>query len=213
MTTALLLYGFVIAGLLGAAAHFLDRGLRALGRPTRWVWIMGLAGGVLVPLAARILPSRTPSGPPEWAFGAFPVTHVRDATAGLREPGPWMPPMMLDGLILLLWIASAAVLALLLLGAGIRLWRRRKRWEDREVAGETILISNGLGPALLGILRPRIVLPRWTLEMDEERLGLVLRHEREQRGIRRSWLWESWRSWPVPSIPPSGGAFGASGWR
>jgi TonB-dependent SusC/RagA subfamily outer membrane receptor len=47
-----------------------------------------------------------------------------------------------------------------------------------------VLISEGLGPAVFGLFRPRIVLPPWTLQLDQEELGMVLLHEKEHQLAR-----------------------------
>ena len=49
MTLALMIYGIVIGSLLAGAAHFLDRGLRAIGHPTRWVWGLAMAAAAGIP--------------------------------------------------------------------------------------------------------------------------------------------------------------------
>src|SRR5690606_31668249 len=56
-------------------------------------------------------------------------------------------------------------------------------WPRRRLAhgGEPVdvLVSERLGPAIFGLLRPRIVVPGWLLEAPHEQQALVLRHERE----------------------------------
>ena len=53
MTLPLMVYGTVVACLLAAATFFLDRSLRAMGRPSRWAWALGMTSAVIVPLFSR----------------------------------------------------------------------------------------------------------------------------------------------------------------
>jgi hypothetical protein len=46
------------------------------------------------------------------------------------------------------------------------------------------LISDGLGPAVLGFIRQRIVLPSWALELEEGKISVILLHEDEHRRAR-----------------------------
>jgi TonB family protein len=66
------------------------------------------------------------------------------------------------------WIRSRRILARRCRGS------RRSRLGTRDV-----LISRRLGPAVLGVVTPRIILPRWALELPGEHLRLVLVHEEE----------------------------------
>jgi beta-lactamase regulating signal transducer with metallopeptidase domain len=39
--------------------------------------------------------------------------------------------------------------------------------------------SDDIGPAVVGIIRPRIVVPRWLQNQDAATQGIVMAHERE----------------------------------
>jgi hypothetical protein len=69
---------------------------------------------------------------------------------------------------------------LLCLGA-IWLHRKSRSWPKVRFEGEEILLSDGLGPAVFGFLRPLIVLPPWALELPRPGRTLVLVHEDEHR--------------------------------
>jgi hypothetical protein len=86
---------------------------------------------------------------------------------------------VLDRPLRALWIvASAGVLGWLLLSHR-RLRRRRAAWSESDIAGERVLVSTDVGPAVVGLARARIVLPRWALALDDRSLALMLAHERE----------------------------------
>ena len=53
MTFNFMVYGMVMGAWLSAASYFLDRGLRAIGRPTRWIWAVGMVAVTCVPFLPR----------------------------------------------------------------------------------------------------------------------------------------------------------------
>jgi hypothetical protein len=100
---------------------------------------------------------------------------------------------------------------LLLLGyAARRIRRERSRWQPREIAEVPVLVSPRFGPALVGVIKPSIVLPEWVLSLDETAQRAIVAHENEHRAahdpalilvaliavVLMPWnpgLWLSWR--------------------
>ncbi|WP_420636928.1 M56 family metallopeptidase [Candidatus Palauibacter sp.] len=181
MTLATMIYGLIVAALVGGAAWFLDQGLRALGRPTRWVWIGALGVGGLAPFLPRFLPVTAPGGGPG-AF-ALPVRALYE----LGTPGPALPEpsgsvlagIGVENALGALWALGSVLVLVLFALLCLRLRRLRARWEPRDVCGEEILRSEGFGPAVVGLIRSRIVLPSWTFALGERGLEMVVLHERE----------------------------------
>jgi TonB-dependent SusC/RagA subfamily outer membrane receptor len=58
------------------------------------------------------------------------------------------------------------------------------KWKTQRVGEEEVLVSEEMGPAVLGLIRPRIVLPVWALELGQEKLEMILLHEREHQRAR-----------------------------
>jgi hypothetical protein len=79
------------------------------------------------------------------------------------------------------WIASIA-LALIILASGVHLSWRRGRWDRRYVAGMAVYVSEDCGPAVVGFLRPHIVVPHWLTKLPPEEQELVIAHERSHLG-------------------------------
>jgi TonB-dependent SusC/RagA subfamily outer membrane receptor len=73
------------------------------------------------------------------------------------------------------------VLLLVLCGTLLRLRRARLAWRSHRIADVHVLISHDAGPALVGLLRPAIVVPSWLLAESPERQQLVVQHEDEHR--------------------------------
>jgi hypothetical protein len=64
--------------------------------------------------------------------------------------------------------------------AGVVYWRRaRSSWEKTTLDGIDVEVSPETGPAVLGLLSQRIVLPSWATTMAPEHRQLVLAHESE----------------------------------
>ncbi len=150
----------------------------------RWIWAAAMAlpaGLVGVALTLSRLPSGgapTDTGEP----GALP-TLLLDAGGALPpallvvQEGGWLE--RLDGVAVVAWALVSVLLSLHLVGGIWDLRRRASRWDGIELPEGRVLVSPDTGPALLGLLRRRIVLPRWCLELDPEARRLILAHEGE----------------------------------
>lgn len=180
---SLMVYGVVLATLLAAAAHFLDRGLRELGRPTRWIWALAMAGAGGIPIATALWkPESGTSG----ASRTIPIQALYEMMAGgIPEAwGSYVPTPTPGPPLLLLWIFGSGLILLTALWASRRLRRAARKWERRQLGSEEVLVSQGLGPAVLGLIRPVIVIPPWVLELSREKRELILLHEKEHRSAR-----------------------------
>ena len=181
MTLATMMYGLIVAGLVGGAAWCLDRGVRAHGRPTRWVWLGALGVGGLAPFFPRFLPAAAATNGP--GPFALPVRALYE----LGTPAPSLPEQSrsflggvgLEDSLGALWIAGSILVLILFSLLCLRLRRLRATWEPRDVCGEEVLRSERFGPAVVGLIRSRIVLPSWTFELGERDIEMVVLHERE----------------------------------
>src|SRR5690348_7411424 len=81
-----MLYCVAVGVLLGGGAIALERGLRALGRPTRWAWAAAMALTLALPIVARLAPAQ--GAPPA---AASPVATAAVAAA-VSVPQPVAPP-------------------------------------------------------------------------------------------------------------------------
>ena len=92
--------------------------------------------------------------------------------------------LALEKPLVLLWILSSLLILLAVLWTSLRLGRAAKGWKNQKVGAEEVLVSAGLGPAVLGVFRPRIVLPPWALKLGQEKLEMILVHEKEHQKAR-----------------------------
>ena len=102
--------------------------------------------------------------------GAIGLAHRRHG-ADFRAPGL---DVMLERTG---WIVASAALFLAILFSGAQLHRRKRHWDRRTIAGVPVYVSEDVGPAVVGLLHPQIVVPRWIAGAAPETQKLVLAHE------------------------------------
>lgn len=172
MIAAWMLYCSALSALLVCAAVPVERFVHERRGVTRRVWAIALAAAVLMPIAAVIVRDAPPAFEVGDGVVAVSVTSgmVMDGVATLSS---------LDDLLAVGWAATSMVLlALLCTSTLLTAWRRRG-WEATEVDGVSVLVSRDVGPAVVGLARGRIVLPRWVLGLGIAERAMMLRHEQE----------------------------------
>ena len=180
---AMISYVVLVGILLSAAALAAEFSAKQRGRPGRWIWLATMLASLLLPL---IIPNVTLQVPDlvtpahnEKAIVLREVTSVRVpmAVLDLGIPETEAQPRWLDLFFHRLWLtASLIVLAGLASSGGLLYWRKR-RWAHGHLCGTPVLIAPDVGPAVVGLLRPRIVAPSWVLQESPARQQFVLAHE------------------------------------
>ncbi|HEX2166719.1 MAG TPA: M56 family metallopeptidase, partial [Longimicrobiales bacterium] len=79
------------------------------------------------------------------------------------------------------WLTLTVALLCVLAATLLRLRRARLHWRTHRIGDEPVLVSRNAGPALVGLLRPAIVVPAWLLTESSDRQELVVQHESEHR--------------------------------
>jgi beta-lactamase regulating signal transducer with metallopeptidase domain len=206
---AWLVYAFLVGGLLAIAAGLAEAALRARGISTRWVWLIamittiGLAGIAPSRESARVAAEplvmstvettaslATPGGRSTGLLARMKeiVGGVRAGWEGaLTSASAFVgsPRGQAIGRILLIgWVLSSALLVIAYVVTTMRTSRQCRTWPVAEVEGVSVRISPRLGPLVMGIVRPEIVVPRWLLGADARERRLVLAHEQEH--LRRA---------------------------
>ncbi|MDX1645644.1 MAG: M56 family metallopeptidase [Longimicrobiales bacterium] len=175
MIAPVMVFLLTVSALTVAAAWVAEWGARRAGLPTRGIWLASMLAPwvlLLAPLAPTGEASPLVGGLGGVLTVQLPGLVVRpDSVGGLA---PWLTPALAAT-----WIGGSAVLTLVLLVGHWRLRTDRKRWATGDVAGRRVFLSPDHGPAVGGVLRPWIVLPRWSLELRNRELSLVVLHEEE----------------------------------
>ena len=181
MIAAWMGYVILIATLSSLAALALEHALRLNGRPGRTVWAAAMGVTVLAPALAawlsNVLPSSATADPSATASSSG--LTVLSLSELVVTPTPFLQRM--DFPLILMWATASIVTALVLVGGVTRLASLRRRWSPGRVDDTEVLVSDDFGPALVGITRPEIVIPRWALELPEEERAIVIAHEEEHR--------------------------------
>lgn len=187
-----MIYACVVATLLGAAAFCAERISADLGGPRRLAWSVALTVSIALPLSAMLIET----GPQEAGIlslpqplALIPTQAPVDAASSneLLSPEPgltWPDWQLADSWLIGLWIASSAIVLLLLVIAAAGLRRIAGKSTLSRIGGQDVLLSESLGPAVFGVFRPRILLPRWLAHQDSSLGSYVLHHEREHLAAR-----------------------------
>lgn len=186
MVLGWIIYCVAVSALLSAAAVLLEVAARRMGRPVRWVWAVAMVSGVVIPVWAFFRPAAEGAAvlhggaPPNLGVGVGEIYAI----AGISAEAGGTPASMVDPLLLGAWGGASLVLLLFGCWSLLRLRRARSGWRRTVVDGVDVRLSSGTGPAVVGYLRPEIVLPRWVLDRTAAERSLILRHEREHLRAR-----------------------------
>ncbi|UCG86310.1 MAG: M56 family metallopeptidase [Gemmatimonadota bacterium] len=181
MIASWMMYGIVVALCFGLAAHAAEHLIRLCGKQARSVWVVALAGSVLVPLVNWTVAARAEAA----ADGsqAIPLLPVV-ATSLLNSPlqayapvGPVLPQW--DGLLRILWLAMSLAMVALLSVSFWRLARQRRGWRSATLDGRQVLVSSHVGPAVVGMLTHELVMPDWIFGLSHSMRRAALQHEEE----------------------------------
>jgi bla regulator protein blaR1 len=181
-----MLYAIVVSLLIGFAALAFERSAQVRRRPARFLWGIGIIASLVIPFTT----SRVSVRIPETARRVDPMTSPEilapQTTAIELSRSAWsivgtgQLPASRGGDTLLVgaWRTASAGLALLIVASGAHLSWRRRRWDRGHMAGTAVYISEDSGPAVVGFLRPHIVVPRWLTKFSPAEQELVIAHER-----------------------------------
>ena len=180
MIAAWMLGSTLFALLLSIAAFCVERILRMIGRPTRSPWAVALVLGVAWPLMAPLAlapPQNTTSGIPL-------IISVGDMSPAAMIAAQLPSQLTVweqraATLLLVVWIGLSALMLVRLLIAARVLARVTRTAKHVQVDGESVLVTESLGPAVIGLWTPKVAVPEWFLQLDGSLRAMVLRHERE----------------------------------
>ncbi|MDZ7780541.1 MAG: M56 family metallopeptidase [Gemmatimonadota bacterium] len=176
MILSVMTFLLVVSGLAAIAAWCAERGLRGFGAPTRLVWLVALALGPSLLIAAVVL--RRSVGRVVGDVGSLPVgvVDLQGLTVG---NGATSVAAFAEPLAVGLWAAATLGFLAVLLRARLGLARAMGGWRTERVQGRDVLVARDLGPAVTGAFRSRIVLPDWVLGLPGRQIRMILTHEEE----------------------------------
>ncbi len=203
MIAAWMLYTLAITLLLYAGARAAEHVVCALGAPTRFVWAAAMVAAFA--LSGRALsngrhaqPSVATAPDAVSAAARTPALALGNRTAvgavqqlliikddAMRAPAAVSrrvnvaPFDKWNDVLLALWVAASAIAVAYLFALLARLHRLERRLRPAVVDTRHVLLSIDIGPAVLGVIRSRIVLPEWVLLLPRHERHFILVHERE----------------------------------
>lgn len=184
-----LFYVLVVTTLLGSAAWLLEHALRGRHWHTRWVWVTAMGLTVLFAYLS-VTPPFSPAMPSKSLESWRTIQHIAplrlpqlisaNATATAYRGAAKLG----DAAIVKGWLALSALLMLMLAVSGVHVFWRRRSWPLRLVCSVCVSLAPDTGPAVVGFLRPTIVMPLWVLERSPSEQQLILAHEQSHLQAR-----------------------------
>ena len=181
MLPAWMVYATVIGVLAAVTALALEHLVGIWSLPRRGVWIAAMIVAIVAPIwLATRTPARVATRPPQ------PRTAVASAVglagARLERRMPWRIrayrwSIRFDRRARTTWIASSGIVALALGVAYASMLRRQRAWRHDTLLGHRVLTTTDIGPAVVGFVWPRIVIPEWALALPDRERRLMLEHE------------------------------------
>jgi beta-lactamase regulating signal transducer with metallopeptidase domain len=191
-----MVYAVVITGITYFAAALLEHLLSIWRAPRRAAWLSALVIGTVAPVlipvwqtashsSANAPTSITRADPPRLTLPTSRAVTTMPGITATRSAGfdatsvrqRWS--RLVEATLPIFWLGAPALLFLLALISYIRLKRQSAAWPAADIDGTCVMVSPDRGPAVFGIWRHFIVIPRWALSLDEEARALMLCHERE----------------------------------
>jgi beta-lactamase regulating signal transducer with metallopeptidase domain len=186
---AWMLYVVMVSLLLSFGAFLAERAARLKQAGTRWIWITAIIASLALPTLISSVAFELPDLLGESVASKYVV--LRQATSqhlspavwitGSAEPANWRSANVL---VKQLWLGVSIAMLLALIGSGVQLFSRKRKWRLENVAGTEVLVTGDVGPAVVGLLRPRIVVPRWVTMALPTHQTAVIAHEKSHLEAR-----------------------------
>jgi bla regulator protein blaR1 len=178
-----MLYVVCITLLLSGAALAAERAARLRRARSRWIWVLTILASLAIPTIIASVSIQVPSLLTPTV--SRKITALREMTSVHVAPLTWVRERTVDSavapnlnrILQRSWVVVSAVLFAALVLNGAQVFWRKRRWRIGTVAGASVYIAPDIGPAVVGLLRPRIVVPTWLTESPPSHQAMVIAHE------------------------------------
>jgi bla regulator protein BlaR1 len=191
-----ILYVIAIGTLLGMVGLLVERVLPPTTTSRRWIWCAVIAISMAIPgvyrtqhkssltevLEHQVVPSHLGH-----AVGTASLNALNEGWAARIES--------LNPMINRIWLITAGILVLWGVATAARVYFLVARSRTRSASGAPslvdgvpVLVTDSMGPATVGVLRSRVLVPQWVLALPRVQRRYVLRHEEEHRNSRDALL-------------------------
>ena len=179
-----ILYVNAVGLLLTVVGVLVDR-LLPTTAPRRWIWCLAIPLSMFLPGYYRNHHNWVVNDARIQTVAA--ANQVSSATLTPIDRDWWIRTRAYDdsinfvwgklSLVLLVWGVANAVRVAILVASS----RRRVGTGNPVVDGVPVVVTDQLGPATVGLVRSRVIVPRWVLTLPGMQRRYVLRHEEEHR--------------------------------
>ncbi|MFM0373553.1 M56 family metallopeptidase [Paraburkholderia aspalathi] len=178
-----MIYAVSVSAVLSVAALITEHSARQRRSPSRWFWLLAIVASLAIPavmtsVSIEIPLNLKPSVPRD-------VIALHEITSTHLSPAVWVEnhdsgsstfrQVQLHAKDV--WYGASIFMILILLLSATHLQWRKRQWTTVSVCGVSVYLSTDVGPAVVGLLRPRIVLPVWLLDSPPEQQAAVMAHE------------------------------------
>lgn len=187
---AWMVYASLVALALSAAAALTEQAAMTRRMATRWPWMAAIVASLCLPIAIATVSIHVPRSL-EPAASTAPIA-LRDKTSiplastlidwsGAR---PYTASTSVNRVLADIWYASSVTLVLFLAVSTALFHRRKRHWAPGMLCNMPVLVSATAGPAVVGLLRSRIVVPAWVLQETPAQQRYVMAHEQAHLDAR-----------------------------
>lgn len=166
---------FAVVGIAGESL------LRSTQCPGRWAWVLTLLASLGLPILSITLPEILSGSRllPSAVVGELNVIGSFLPGDSAAENLEFLGGDLLNVLLVVAWSTSSVTLLGLVAWATTRLIRERRSWLPATIGGARVLVSETVGPAVVGFWEHALVVPRWVLDLSDEERRLVVLHEEQ----------------------------------
>jgi beta-lactamase regulating signal transducer with metallopeptidase domain len=174
-----MIYCTAISFLLVLAGLALERLAVWRGGQRRLIWALALAMAIVLPAARTMLSPEPPAT-------HFQIETTRTRTSAVavdtQESLLSLVPhatFISDKAVGLAWIFSSLSMVAYYCLIAAKLRRSARQWRPAHIDGHALWVTDSIGPAVYGFLRPKILVPEWILDNLAGSRTAILLHERE----------------------------------
>ncbi|MBB6245671.1 M56 family metallopeptidase [Rhodanobacter sp. A1T4] len=187
---AMMIYVLVIGVLLSIAALIAEHAARQRVSSQRWIWLMTIVASIALPLIISSVTVQVPAlikpvdVPKPIVLREATSVHMPAAMYDLGMLELRAQPHRFDSLFHAIWLGASLLMLVALTLSGCLLYARKRRWAKGKLGHTPVLIASDVGPAVVGLLRPCIVVPAWLLQESATHQQSVLAHEQSHLDAR-----------------------------
>jgi beta-lactamase regulating signal transducer with metallopeptidase domain len=166
---------------VGLSARAFVSGLNAPQRRDTTASTAGTSFRFDAPNAAAVAPwsAAAPARPDPLAAFFATMRSTASGVSGAAQRIDVTPFDRWNRALIAVWVALTLMVIAWFVGSLIRLQGIERALTRMTINNQPVLVSENVGPALLGVVRTRIVLPRWALGLPQAERDVILAHERQ----------------------------------